>query len=112
MTAMSLEARLESKTDYLFYLNIQIMYLIVKNLFFIINNNRGRYATVKKCYCKNSRQVYAAKIIKNYRTKNTKLNMNIVDNEITALTLARSHSSIVNLYEVFQHKGETILVLE
>jgi hypothetical protein len=38
--------------------------------------------------------------------------MNIVDNEITALTLARSHSSIVNLYEVFQHKGETILVLE
>lgn len=73
---------------------------------------KGRYASVKKCYCKNTRQVYAAKIIKNYRTKNTKFNINIVENEITALTLARSHSSIVNLYEVFHTKGETILILE
>lgn len=38
--------------------------------------------------------------------------MNIVENEITALTLSRANSSIVNLYEVFYHRGETILVLE
>lgn len=73
---------------------------------------KGRYATVKKCYCKKSRKCFAAKIIKNFRTKNAKLNMNIVENEITALSLTRSHSSIVNLYEVFHDRGETILVLE
>ncbi len=38
--------------------------------------------------------------------------MNIVENEVTALSLARSHASIVNLFEVFHEKGETILVLE
>lgn len=72
---------------------------------------KGRYATVKKCYCKRTQKCYAAKIIKKFRTKNN-FNLNIVDNEITALTLARSHSSIVTLYEVFQQKSETILVLE
>lgn len=81
---------------------------IFNNLYFA----RGRYATVKKCYCKKTRKCYAAKIIKNFRTKNTKMNLNIVENEVTALTLARSHSSIVTLYEVFHHKGETILILE
>ena len=78
----------------------------------ILSCFRGRYATVKKCYCKKSRKCFAAKIIKNFRTKNAKLNMNIVENEITALSLARSHTSIVNLYEVFHDRGETILVLE
>lgn len=73
---------------------------------------RGRYSTVKKCYCKKTRQCYAAKIIKNFRSKNAKLNMNIVENEITALTIARPHSSIVNLYDVFYNRGETVLILE
>lgn len=73
---------------------------------------KGRYASVKKCFCKKTNQVYAAKIIKNFRTKNTKLNLNIVENEITALTIARPHQSIINLYEVFYHRGETILILE
>lgn len=72
---------------------------------------KGRYATVKKCYCKKSKQCFAAKIIKNFRSKN-KMNLNIVDNEITALSLTRSHPSIVNLYEVFYERGETILILE
>ena len=40
------------------------------------------------------------------------MNLNIVDNEITALSLTRSHPSIVNLYEVFYERGETILILE
>lgn len=73
---------------------------------------RGRYATVKKCYCKKTDKCYAAKVIKNFRAKHSKLNFNIVDNEITALTIARSHPSIINLYEIFHHKGETILILE
>ena len=73
---------------------------------------RGRYATVKKCYCKKTRQCYAAKIIKNYRSKINKLNLNIVENEINALSMARSHHSIVNLFEVFSERTETILVLE
>jgi len=73
---------------------------------------KGRYATVKKCYCKKTQKCYAAKVIKNFRSKNNKMNMNVIDNEITALTLSRSNSSIVNLYEVFYHRGETILILE
>lgn len=73
---------------------------------------KGRYASVKKCYCKKTQKIFAAKVIKNFRTKNAKLNMNIVENEITALTIARPHSSIINLYEVFYHRGETILILE
>jgi serine/threonine protein kinase len=72
---------------------------------------KGRYATVKKCYCKKTKQCFAAKMIKNFRSKN-KMNLNIVDNEITALSLTRSHPSIVNLYEVFYERGETILILE
>jgi serine/threonine-protein kinase GIN4 len=40
------------------------------------------------------------------------MNLNIVENEITALSLTRSHPSIVNLYEVFYERGETILILE
>ncbi|CAF0738269.1 unnamed protein product [Brachionus calyciflorus] len=76
-----------------------------------IEVGKGRYATVKKCYCKRTNKCYAAKIIKNFRTKNN-FNLNIIENEITALTLARSHSSIVTLYEVFQTRSETILVLE
>lgn len=74
--------------------------------------NRGRYATVKKCYCKKTDKCYAAKIIKNFRAKHAKLNLNIVENEVTALSIARCHPSIINLYEIFHHKGETILVLE
>lgn len=73
---------------------------------------KGRYASVKKCICKRTKKVYAAKVIKNFRTKNSKLNMNIVENEITALTIAKPNSSIVNLYEVFYNRGETILILE
>lgn len=73
---------------------------------------KGRYSTVKKCYCKKTQQCYAAKIIKNFRSKNAKLNMNIVENEITALTIARPYNLIVNLYEVFYNRGETILILE
>lgn len=73
---------------------------------------KGRYASVKKCYCKKTRNCYAAKVIKNFRTKNAKLNLNIVDNEITALTISRPHPAIVNLYEVFYNRGETILILE
>jgi serine/threonine protein kinase len=73
---------------------------------------KGRYATVKKCFCKKTQQCFAAKIIKNFRSKNNKLNLNIVENEIMALTHARQHSSIVNLYEVFYEKGETVIVLE
>lgn len=73
---------------------------------------KGRYASVKKCVCKKTQKVYAAKVIKNFRVKNTKLNMNIVDNEIMALTISRQHPSIINLYEVFYNRCETILLLE
>lgn len=73
---------------------------------------KGRYATVKKCYCKKTQKCYAAKVIKNFRTKNAKLNLNIVENEIMALEIARPHPFIIDLYEVFYHKGETILILE
>merc|ERR1712127_1060091 len=73
---------------------------------------KGRYATVKKCFSKKTQKCYAAKVIKNFRTKNTKLNLNIVENEIMALEVARPHPSIIDLYEVFYHKGETILILE
>lgn len=38
--------------------------------------------------------------------------MNIVENEITALTIAKPNVSIVNLYDVFYNRGETILILE
>lgn len=40
------------------------------------------------------------------------MNINIVENEITALSLARSHTSIVNLYEVFCDRRETVIILE
>jgi hypothetical protein len=38
--------------------------------------------------------------------------MNIVENEINALKLIKSHPSIVSLYEVFHHNDEIILLLE
>lgn len=72
----------------------------------------GKYATVRKCYCKLTRKCYAAKIIKKIRAIDRTFNLNIVENEIRALKLANNHSSIISLKEVYQKNDKIILILE
>ena len=79
---------------------------------FYFFSKRGKYAVVKKCYCKETQRCYAAKVIRKFRAIDNHLKMNIVENEINALKLVQSHPSIINLYDVFHRNDEIILLLE
>ncbi|XP_078062169.1 death-associated protein kinase 2-like, partial [Mustelus asterias] len=73
----------------------------------------GHFGTVKKCYAKSTRDVFAAKFIKvrKSRTSRWGLEREQIDREVSILSDVQ-HPSIIALYDVFESRTEMVLILE
>ncbi|XP_015302980.3 serine/threonine-protein kinase 17A isoform X2 [Macaca thibetana thibetana] len=73
-------------------------------------NQRGKFAVVRKCIKKDSGIEFAAKFMRK-RRKGQDCRMEII-HEIAVLELAQDNPWVINLHEVYETASEMILVLE
>nr|XP_055149302.1 serine/threonine-protein kinase 17A isoform X2 [Symphalangus syndactylus] len=73
-------------------------------------NQRGKFAVVRKCIKKDSGKEFAAKFMRK-RRKGQDCRVEII-HEIAVLELAQDNPWVINLHEVYETASEMILVLE
>jgi len=67
---------------------------------------RGYFSTVEKCFCKRTKNVFAAKSVRKY-AKNVD-----IKREIQILVECANHPNLITIYAAFETRHRTILILD
>ncbi|CAD5117505.1 DgyrCDS6274 [Dimorphilus gyrociliatus] len=71
---------------------------------------RGKFATVKQCICKETKKLFAAKILN--KNKMGKDNRENIEREIKLLQLSKECRLIVQIHEVFETPSVVTILTE
>lgn len=80
---------------------------------YVSYDHSGQFAVVKKLHSKSSGETFAAKFIKKKRSKALKRGMTLEQFTREADVLRSiDHKGVIYLHDIFETKGEYVLVLE